>query len=52
MVLWEAIPGFFVYLQVFFTVVQMLMMRSSSQFILLRNGEDDLSFKNYASTCM
>lgn len=38
---WEGIPGYFVYLQLFLSAFQSYIVRKSSQFIVLHNGEDD-----------
>lgn len=50
--LWEYVPGYFLYLQLFFSVFQHYVVRKSSQFILKRNGEDDSIAQTYANACM
>ena len=40
------------YLQLFFTVYQYDIVRHSSKYIMMKNGEDSFSFQSYAKECM
>lgn len=51
-IFWEAIPGFFMYLQVFYTMFQFYLIQRSSQYILRRNVEEKMEFHFYAESCM
>lgn len=49
---WQGVPGFFLYLQLFFSVFQYYIVRKSSQFILRKNGEDTSMVETAATECM
>ena len=40
------------YLQLFFTVYQYDIVRHSSKYIMMKNGEDSFSVQSYAKECM